>query len=524
MSKKISVQLAEELLHVGESIIDKKINRAQYDKSYNATILGINQDFTDDVTLSEQKELIDKHSIPEVPDKDNYYTFKINGNYYVKSSNTSFNLYENVKIRIPNGNWDNMYIEVQKDTVSSGGSAKTNWFVNVSEPIEHMSVGDYWIKINDVDHIEEIYQYYDNQWNFLCKCNYTEGRGITITPFDEIELNQAGFVHPETTPDWYPNWAQEVAKNLGGVAIYGDCGFTTTNGYLTTAGRIKGDHNEIFNDYSDNSLVSMEGGYNFKTGRDTYISGNTCAVFNGYNRAGGKYNSVFGYKNGISSPASYCMVCGKNASVGDSDYRFVVGGMDNAADDANDAKYNNCFTISYNGIVNTIGSFHSSGADYSEYYEWEDGNKNLEDRRGLFVTIENNKIKPATIEADYILGVISAKPSIVGNSANEEWCKKYVKDAFGEKVVDENGCTIISELFNDALEYIPRSKRPEYSPVGTHGQLIVIDDGTCKVNGYCGVGQNGIGTKCEDMEKVYRGLAFRVTERIDETHVRIIIK
>lgn len=140
MAKKKSMQLAEELLHVNENITNKKIDKAQYDKSYNATILGINQDFTDDVTEEEQQALIKKYSIPEVPDKDNYYTFKINGNYYVKSSNTDFKLYENVKIRIPNGSWDNMYIEVQRDTINESGSeGKTE---NIKFTLNKLYYGD----------------------------------------------------------------------------------------------------------------------------------------------------------------------------------------------------------------------------------------------------------------------------------------------------------------------------------------------------------------------------------------------
>ena len=58
------------------NITNKKVSKAQYDKSYNAVILGVNWDFTEDVTEKEQTELKNKYSIPEVPDKDNFYTFE----------------------------------------------------------------------------------------------------------------------------------------------------------------------------------------------------------------------------------------------------------------------------------------------------------------------------------------------------------------------------------------------------------------------------------------------------------------
>lgn len=64
-------------------------NKAPYDQSYKAVILGTNRKFTDDVTVEEQAELIQKFSIPEsVADNEpSYYTIKINGAYYCKAQN-----------------------------------------------------------------------------------------------------------------------------------------------------------------------------------------------------------------------------------------------------------------------------------------------------------------------------------------------------------------------------------------------------------------------------------------------------
>lgn len=111
-------RITKTIVNKSNYIAKKKIDKAQYDKSYNAVILGVNQNFVDDVPDKDKSELISKHSIPETVDNGKYYTFKINGIYYVKKSNTDFKLYENVVIRIPNGSWDNMFIEVQRDTVN----------------------------------------------------------------------------------------------------------------------------------------------------------------------------------------------------------------------------------------------------------------------------------------------------------------------------------------------------------------------------------------------------------------------
>ena len=121
MAESLCEELGKEILNLSEDIAKKKIDKAQYDKSYNAVILGVNQNFVDDVPEKEKTELISKHSIPKTADNGKYYAFKINGVYYVKKSNTDFKLYEDVVIRVPNGNWNNMFIEVQRDTVGSSG-------------------------------------------------------------------------------------------------------------------------------------------------------------------------------------------------------------------------------------------------------------------------------------------------------------------------------------------------------------------------------------------------------------------
>ena len=121
MVKKLYEQLGEELFNSSEEVSTKKINKADFDKSYKTTIVGCNRYFTDDVPTETQAELIKKYNIPEVSVSGVYYTFRINGNWYVKSSNNDFKLYEEVVVRVPNGNWDNMFIEVQRDTVGEGG-------------------------------------------------------------------------------------------------------------------------------------------------------------------------------------------------------------------------------------------------------------------------------------------------------------------------------------------------------------------------------------------------------------------
>ena len=120
MSENISENLATALLDTTKTITNKKISNAEYDKSYSSVIMGRNKVFVDDVSTDIQNKLITEHNIAD-DSKPIYYSFQINGQWYVKQSPSDFKLYENVVIRVPNGNWNNMFIEVQRDTVGGSG-------------------------------------------------------------------------------------------------------------------------------------------------------------------------------------------------------------------------------------------------------------------------------------------------------------------------------------------------------------------------------------------------------------------
>ena len=225
---------------------------------------------------------------------------------------------------------------------------------------------------------------------------------------------------------------------------------------------------------------------------------------------------------------------------------FIIG------NGASDTSRSNAFRVTYAGGVYALSSFKSTGADYGEYFEWEDGNSNNEDRRGLFVTLNGNKIKLAN-DGDYIVGVISVNASIIGNTYDDTWQGMYMTDVFGAPLTqiihhdDEYGELIVPDKDDDGndletthteqilirkaydseeyivnpdydpdQEYISRSERKEWSVVGMFGQLVVIDDGTCTVNSYCKPSKNGIATSSDE--------GYRVLSRIDSNHIKILIK
>lgn len=243
-----------------------------------------------------------------------------------------------------------------------------------------------------------------------------------------------------------------------------------------------------------------------------------------------KYNAVFGYHNEIlnydrclvagawnHATANNQTVIGVNAkstyqSSENADILFNIG---NGQEKDGTLTQNSAMQVDFSGNVYAGGAYKTVGADYAEYFEWLDGNVDNQDRIGLFVTLDGDKIKLANKD-DYILGVISANPSIVGNSAELDWHDKYKTDVYGRLIYDESHNPIVSKNYNDTLEYVPRGARKEYSKVGLLGQLVVQDDGTCEVNGYCTASVNGVATKSDS--------GYRVIKRIDETHIKIILK
>lgn len=202
----------------------------------------------------------------------------------------------------------------------------------------------------------------------------------------------------------------------------------------------------------------------------------------------------------------------------------------------------NAFRVTYTGVIYSKGSYNTSGADYAEYFEWEDGNINDEDRRGYFVTMSGDKIKIADSTSDFILGIVSGNPCIIGNS-DEDWNSRWLKDEFGsyiietydeeetKKVIDEQtnrpieiktGNIIKSYRlkenpdYNPELEYIERKDRKEWSAIGMMGVLAVRDNGECKVNSYCTVGDDGVAIPSET--------GYRVIGRVTENIIKIILK
>lgn len=206
---------------------------------------------------------------------------------------------------------------------------------------------------------------------------------------------------------------------------------------------------------------------------------------------------------------------------------FIIGNGTSEAD-------SNAFRVTADGQCYGLKAFSAQGADFAEYFEWADGNLDNEDRRGKFVTLDGDKIKLAS-DGDYILGVVTGSGAFIGNGQSENWHGKYLKDIYGDIITeeteipestDENTGEVVpahtvkrfalNPEYDPNSEYVSREFRKEWSPVGMLGQIVLADDGTCTVNGYCKPSANGVGTASDS--------GYRVLKRLDENHVKVLVK
>ena len=212
----------------------------------------------------------------------------------------------------------------------------------------------------------------------------------------------------------------------------------------------------------------------------------------------------------------------------------------------------NGYTLDWTGNATFAGTVTSaSGADYAEYFEWKDGNKDSEDRVGYIVTLDGNKIVKAKA-GDDILGIISGCATVIGDNAEWNWQGRFERDEFGRIIYDqveqfidtpdpdwepnpekpdEEVPMIKKSLgyfpvprenadYDPTKEYSNRSNRPEWDTVGMMGKLYVRDDGTAAINDYVTVSAttDGVATKAENRT------SMRVMERVNDHIIRVCFK
>ena len=222
------------------------------------------------------------------------------------------------------------------------------------------------------------------------------------------------------------------------------------------------------------------GAYSFAHGGHAEATKSKSAAFGSYVTASGECQFVIGEYNDPD-------VVSGNAK---GDHVFMIGnGSYNSPSNAVAVKWNGETTIKgdviigqhydstqsadVNSNLTVSGIVTVNGSDYAEKFE------ELEDCPvGRFVTLDGEKIRLAQPDDDYILGVTSEAPAIVGDMSNDG------------------------------------------KPVGLIGKLWVEHDGTAKVNGFVKCGKNGIAKEAIDY---YKKPKYRVMA-VDGNRCKILVK
>ena len=395
----------------------------------------------------------------------------------------------------------------------------------------------------DIPSIEEQPHGYYCSWVFTLTFSNSSNISVTIDPANALTKEAADEAYAD----------KNHSHNFAGKKVDGETFIISDTSFVA------GDDAEIFN-YSGNIAI---GDYSHAEGYGTVSLGDAAhseGLVTSSQGVGahseGCQTYAFGYGAHASGIGTYAV--GRQFATGKYNKELLGPSYDDeqSADSSvfiigygTSSSRANAFRVSSGGKCYGASAFVGSGADFPEFEEWADGNPDNEDRRGLFVALNGDKIMLASSEKDHIIGVVSVMGAFIANGASENWHGMYLKDVFGENLTqpvevpeetrerivietDEDGNKVkkiktevipahtvtqfvVNPDYNPDEEYIGREFRKEWAPVGKLGQVIVVDDGTCTVGGYCKPSVNGIGTAGE--------YGYYVRKRIDSTHIKVEI-
>ena len=293
-----------------------------------------------------------------------------------------------------------------------------------------------------------------------------------------------------------------------------------------TKANAEGAHAEGFTTTANGTYSHAEGFLTTASGTYSHAEGYHTKAANYASHASGKYNAAMTTGGGSTNTTGTAFVIGNGTG---------------------SSALSNAFSVQFDGTVKAKSTITASTtADYAEFFEWLDKNPNEEDRVGHFVTLDGDKIRIATSEDDYILGIVSGEPFVLGNGDCDTWNGMYLHDEFRRtmyepapkmiEILDNEGNPtgeykevegeyegtrpILNPNYDQTKQYISRFDRAEWSPIGMLGVLAVLHDGTAEVNGYVTVNNEGIATKCtRDIRNSYR-----VIKKVSDKVVEVIFR
>lgn len=212
---------------------------------------------------------------------------------------------------------------------------------------------------------------------------------------------------------------------------------------------------------------------------------------------------------------------GNTSQAGDMNYYI----MDRSSTNNNNPHFFMCKTAGKSGTIRyrfassgnaySSGAYFNGGADYAEFFEWEDRNVDKEDRVGRSVVMASNGRIRLAKEGETPFGVISGTPGVVGDY-DIFWKGRFLRDDFGRVLrephevlrwtdengevqtaeshrldeldkpvpmsaerltLDHDGSLFDHEKINPAYDpnrtFIDRQNRPEWDTVGLCGKLRI---------------------------------------------------
>ncbi len=129
------------------------------------------------------------------------------------------------------------------------------------------------------------------------------------------------------------------------------------------------------------------------------------------------------------------------------------------------------FRLAADGNGSCAGAWSGGGADFAEYFEWQDGNPGAEDRRGLAVVLSGSGHIRQARAGETPIGVISAHPCVIGNDDGGQDPERFLRDAYGSPLRDTAGQPRLVPDFDLEASYQPRATRTDWALVGLMGRL-----------------------------------------------------
>lgn len=313
--------------------------------------------------------------------------------------------------------------------------------------------------------------------------------------------------------------------------------YAHSEGYVTNSNGSYS-HAEGYSNTSDNSAAHAEGAYNTAKGSishaegysttasgsyahtegySTVAEGTAAHAEGGLTAARGAYSHAEGYNTDTKSyTGSHIMGLYGDA---DENYSWFLGGG-TSNNRALAAK------ISYTGNAYIKNTWNSGGVNYAEMFSA--GCEAI--APGYFVTLNGEALRVANDCDEFLLGVTTDVPGFVANSMVLSQGQNYLAGnraaAPGEEVKiipevkDKDGAVLIPEQSIKAPATTalgqPAALGTQFSAVAILGQVVVNDDGTCQVNGYCMPNQDGIATETK--------AGYRVMKRISDNQVLILFR